>query len=94
MRLWVLQELVDEVAKPLPIIFEKSQQSSEVPTGWKRGNITPIFKRGKKTDLGNYSPPLPSKIMELILLETMLRHMENKEVTGDSHMASLRANHA
>jgi len=49
---WVLTKLADEVAKTLSVIFKKSWQSGEVPTDWKRGNMIPIFGKGKQDKPG------------------------------------------
>lgn len=57
---------------PLSIIFQKSWQLGEVITDWKRGNITLIFKKVKKEDMGNYS-----KIMEETMLEA------HRKLSGD-----------
>jgi len=48
----VLRESVDVIAKTLSIIFERSLHSGKVPGDWKKGNIVPIFKKGRRRTLG------------------------------------------
>ncbi|GAB0203928.1 mitochondrial enolase superfamily member 1 [Grus japonensis] len=67
-HLKILRELAEELAKPLSIIYQQSWLTGEVPDDWRLANVTPIYKKGQKEDLGNYRPVsltlVPGKIME------------------------------
>ncbi|CAM5157155.1 unnamed protein product [Eretmochelys imbricata] len=84
----VLKELAAVIAEPLAIIFENSWRTGEVPDDWKKANVVPIFKKGKKEDPGNYRPvsltSVPGKIMEQVLKESILKYLHEKKVIRNS----------
>ncbi|CAM5169483.1 unnamed protein product, partial [Eretmochelys imbricata] len=84
----VLKELAAVIAEPLAIIFENSWRTGEVLDDWKKANVVPIFKKGKKEDPGNYRPvsltSVPGKIMEQVLNESILKHLHERKVIRNS----------
>ncbi|CAM4617656.1 unnamed protein product [Lepidochelys olivacea] len=84
----VLKELADVIAEPLAIIFENSWRSGKVPDDWKKAKLVPIFKKGKKEDPGKYRPvsltSVPGKIMEQVLKDSILKHLEERKVIRNS----------
>ncbi|CAM5151080.1 unnamed protein product [Eretmochelys imbricata] len=84
----VLKELAAVIAEPLAIIFENPWRTGEVPDDWKKANVVPIFKKGKKEDPGNYRPvsltSVPGKIMEQVLKESILKHLHERKMIRNS----------
>ncbi|KFP08233.1 RNA-directed DNA polymerase from mobile element jockey, partial [Calypte anna] len=80
----VLRELAEVIARPLSIIFSKSWVTGEVPEDWRIANVTPVYKKGKKEDRGNYKPvsltSIPGKVMEQLVLVTISRHIKDMGV--------------
>ncbi|KAK4831897.1 hypothetical protein QYF61_020044 [Mycteria americana] len=79
----VLKELADVLTKPLSILYQQSWLNGEVPADWRLANVTPIYKKGRKEDLGNYRPvsltSVPGKLMEQIILSAIIRRVENNQ---------------
>jgi len=54
----------------------------------RKASITPIFKKGKKEDPGNYRlisfSSAPGKVMELFILDVLIKQVEEKKVIRSS----------
>src|SRR6218665_3821608 len=51
-----LHEVREEIGEVLAQIFNKSMQTGEVPQEWRDALIVPLFKKGNRSDPGNYRP--------------------------------------
>jgi hypothetical protein len=83
-----LQQLLEEVAPALKIIFSRSLEEGEVPMDWRTANVTPIFKKGVKADPGNYRPvsltSVCCKVLESIIRDDLMEHLLRNNLMRES----------
>ena len=83
----LLKEAAIPISIPLSMIFQESLRSGETPSDWRRANVTPIFKKGDRTDPANYRPvSLTSqvcKVLESIVRDQILEHLEVNGLLSD-----------
>ena len=73
----------DILSAPLAVLYSKSLYEGVVPSDWKLANVTPIFKKGSKSNPSNYRPvsltSVPSKIIESLIRDCMIEHLTSSQ---------------
>ena len=80
----VLQTLHAELAPILQVIFQKWLDSGKLPYIRKEANVSPIFKKGDKSDPANYRPIsltcVLCKVLEHIVASNLTKHLANSNI--------------
>ncbi|CAH8547563.1 unnamed protein product, partial [Dicrocoelium dendriticum] len=84
----VLKTLAPTIAAPLATFFQGLLNSHTLPSEWKNGIITPIYKGGKRSDPANYRPitllPVLSKVMESVIADGLTRYFESQQIISNA----------
>ncbi|KAK4826589.1 hypothetical protein QYF61_010351 [Mycteria americana] len=70
-------------AMSIQFLYQENAVGTEVPKDWRKANVTPIFKKGKREDQGNYRPfsliSVPGEVTKQIS-----RQMKHKKIIRSS----------
>ena len=84
----LLYELRLYITKPLAKLFNLSLKYGVVPEDWRNANVTPLFKKGSKSDVKNYRPAsltsIPCKILETIIKENININLDKYNLISNS----------
>ena len=77
----ILRELANTLSVPFAKIFNFSIRTSTLPTDWKMGNITAIFKKGQRKLPTNYRPisltSIVCKVLESLVRDAIIKHFKD-----------------
>jgi len=80
----VLKETAHEMSDALSMLFNKSMEEGQVPEKWKVASVTPVHKKGSKTDPGNYRPvsltSVLGKLMESMMTSEISNYLANNNL--------------
>ncbi|XP_065664613.1 uncharacterized protein LOC136086256 [Hydra vulgaris] len=84
----VLKYCAAGFATPLTVIFSELLEAGEVPFQWKKAEITPIFKKGCKSNPLNYRPisrtSVPCKVMESLVHRHITDHLNKNKLISSA----------
>ena len=80
----VLKESATVISGPITHIFNLSVQSSCLPSKWLDAIVTPIYKKGPRSDPANYRPVsltcILCKVLERIIVQAILQHLKDNQL--------------
>ena len=80
----VLKECASSISYSLSSILQQSFITSKLPQLWREANVTPIYKKGSRSDPLNYRPisltSVACKVMEKLVKEIVLNHFISNEL--------------
>lgn len=83
----VFKELAQVLSQPLSILYNKSLETGIVPSDWKCAEVTAVFKKGTRSDPGNYRPVsltcIACKVLESIIRDVIVDHMTTNKLFSE-----------
>ena len=81
----------DQLCLPLSFLFQLSFHNSYLPPVWLMAYVTPVFKKGDRTDPNNYRPIALTcticKIMESVIKDQLLNYLKSKNLISEKQHA-------
>ena len=69
---FIVQKCAKSLASPISIIFQRSFDQGELPSSWLEANVTPLFKKGSRSEPANYRPIS----LTSVICKTISRHLK------------------
>ena len=93
----LLKDAAAVIAKPLTKIINTSLAMGAVPDEWKRAKVTPVFKKGKRSEMDNYRPisvlPVASNLLERAVHRQLYQFLSKHQILSP-FQCGFRKNHS